>query len=403
MASGNPGAVQKRKKSNYGLENQTGGSGSVQSCRIIVAGLFGLLMAGAASAAEPTECDRIAGSPTDPNRVGAGISLYGIEPAEAIAACERALAADPHNPRLLFNLGRAHAARSLVDNQPDQKAQAGQNFKAAADQDYPAAQVELAAFYWFGRGGFQQDTGEAMRLLVKAMVADAKEAKSQREDLFGDATFAPDPNEAQIRIVKEAADAGDADALYALSLPLNLGGGGDRQAELSRLLHKAAALGSAPAARDLATMYFWGSHGLAKNPEESLRLFQQAVAGDDPRTWDSVARLYERGNLGLPKDEKQAARLFKQASDEGNAYAQYNLGRFYEEGKGGLPQDTHEAARLYKLAADQGNDDATLALARYIAEGRGGYEADKTKAVEYLKRAARWSTMAKDELTKMGG
>jgi hypothetical protein len=38
-----------------------------------------------------------------------------------------------------------------------------------------------------------------------------------------------------------------------------------------------------------------------------------------------------------------------------------------------------------------------------MADGRGGYEADKAKAVEYLKRAARWSTQAKDELTKMGG
>jgi hypothetical protein len=105
----------------------------MRSCRIIVVGLFGLLMAGAASASEPTECDRLAGSPTDPNRVGAGIGLYGIEPAEAITACERALAADPHNPRLLYNLGRAHVARSLLDNQPEQKAQAGQSFRAAAD------------------------------------------------------------------------------------------------------------------------------------------------------------------------------------------------------------------------------------------------------------------------------
>jgi TPR repeat protein len=372
-----------------------------QSCRKIVAGLFGLLMAGAASAGEPTECDRLAGSPTDPNRVGAGIGLYGIEAAEAIAACESALAADPHNPRLLFNLGRAHAARSLIDNQPDQNARAGRSFKAAADQDYPAAQVELAAFYWSGRGGFQQDTGQAMRLLEKAMVSDAKESKSQRRALFGDATFNPDANEAQIRLVKEAAGAGDADALYALSLPLNLGG--DRQADLALLLHKAAVLGSASAALDLARMYFRGKGGLAKNPEESLRLIQQAVAGDDAETWDWAAMFYERGDYGLPKDEKQAARLFKQASDEGNASAQYHLARFYEGGKGGLPRDEREAARLYKLAADQGKDDATLALARYMAEGRGGYEADKAKAIEYLKRVARWSTQAKDELTKMGG
>src|SRR5262245_14523878 len=62
-------------KSSYKSENQSGKSGSMQSCRTIVVGLFGLLMAGAASAGEPTECDRLAGSPTDPNRVGAGIGL----------------------------------------------------------------------------------------------------------------------------------------------------------------------------------------------------------------------------------------------------------------------------------------------------------------------------------------
>jgi TPR repeat protein len=372
----------------------------MQSCRII-AGLLGLLLAGAASAGEPTECDRLAGSPTDPNRVGAGIGLYGIEPAEAITACEKALAADPHNPRLLFNLGRAHAARGFVDKQSDQKTRAAQSFKGAADQGYPAAQGEVALFYWHGIGGFQRDAGQAIRLLEKAMVSDTKEAKPQRRNLFADTTFTPDPNEAEIRIVKEAADAGDADALYALSLPFNLGD--DGKAELADLLHKAATLGSAPAALDLAKMYFRGEGGLAKNPEESLRLIQQAVAGDDPGTWFLAAIFYERGSFGVPKDEKLAARLFKQASDEGNAFAQYHLGTFYDEGGGGLPQDSREAARLYKLAADQGNDDAVLALARDMAEGRGGYEADKAKAVAYLKHAARWSTQAKDELTKMGG
>lgn len=372
----------------------------MRSCRTIVAGLFGLLMAGAAFAGEPTDCDRLAGSPTDPNRVGAGIGLYGIEPAEAIAACERALATDPHNPRLLFNLGRAHAARNLVDKQPDAKAQAGQSFKAAADQNYPAAQVELAAFYWLGWGGFQQDTDQAMRLLQKAMVRDAKEAKLQHRHLLDETVLAGDLNEAQIQTIKKAADAGDADALYALGLRLFFGGD---KAERALLLHKAAVLGSAPAALDLADMYFWGKGDLAKNPQESLRLVQQAVAGDDPYAWGLAAVLYEVGHLGAPKDEKQAARLFKQASDEGNSLAQYHLATFYEEGKGGLPRDTREAARLYKLAADQGNSDAVLALAHYIAEGQGGYEADRAKAIEYLKRAARWSTQAKDELAKMGG
>jgi len=79
-----------------------------------LAGLFGLLMMGAAFAGEPTECDRLAGSPTDPNRVGTGIGLYWIEPAEAVSACERALSTDPNNLRLLFDLGRAHEAAMFL-------------------------------------------------------------------------------------------------------------------------------------------------------------------------------------------------------------------------------------------------------------------------------------------------
>ncbi|UVK45826.1 sel1 repeat family protein [Mesorhizobium sp. AR07] len=369
---------------------------------MIAAGLFGLSMAGAAFAGQPTECDSLAGSPTDPNRVGAGIGLYGIEPVEAIAACGRTLAADPNNPRLLFNLGRAHEASGRIGSvSVDEMALAGRTYKSAADQNYPAAQIALAPFYWRGSDGFQQDTRQAMLLLDKAMASDATEAKSQRRNLFADTAFAVDPNEAQLQFVKEAANAGDADALYALGLPLSLGE--DRQADVALLWHQAAALGSAQAAFDLARMYFKGKGGLSTNPEESLRLILKAAAGDDPQTWDAAATAYERGSYGLPKDDKQAARLFKQASDEGNKYALYDLGRFYEEGKGGLPKDPREAARLYKLAADQGNDDAVLALARDMAEGRGGYEADRVKAIAFLKRAARWSTQAKDELTKMGG
>lgn len=358
-----------------------------------------MLLAGSAFAGEPTQCDRLAGSPTDPNRVGVGIGLYGIEPEAAIAACQQMLASDPNNARLEFNLGRAHAAATFIDKQPGQAEKAALAFKAAADKAYAPAQVELALFYWHGSGGLRQDTAEAMRLLDAAMATDARDARPQRRNLFGDTTFAPEPNEAELRAVTQAAEAGDADALYALSLPLNLGG--DRDEDLATLLQKAAALGNAPAALDLARMFFRGKGGLGKNPQESLRLIRQAAASDDPAAWETAASFFERGNFGAPKDEKLAAQLLKQASDEGNAAAQYQLATFHEDGKGGLPQDPSEAARLYRLAADQGNSEAALALARDMAEGRGGYQADRAQAAAYLKRATRWSTQAKDELTKM--
>src|SRR5215475_3006345 len=165
----------------------------VRVFRVICASLFGLLIAGNAPADQPTECDRLAGSTTDPRRVGAGIGLYGIEPAQAIVACEAALTADPNNPRLLFNLGRAHEARVRVEQQSDEMALAGRSYKAAADKGYPAAQVMVAGFYCYGSAGFKQDPVEAMRVLDQAVTPDPAEAKQQRRYLFGDATMAPRP------------------------------------------------------------------------------------------------------------------------------------------------------------------------------------------------------------------
>src|SRR5262245_4846415 len=158
----------------------------VRVFRVICASLFGLLIAGSASPDQPTECDRLAGSPTDPRRVGAGIGLYGIEPAQAIAACEAALTADPNNPRFLFNLGRAHEARVRVEQQSDAMALAGRSYKAAADKGYPAAQVTVARFYWRGDAGFRQDSAEAMRVLDRAGGSGAAEAREQRRILFSD-------------------------------------------------------------------------------------------------------------------------------------------------------------------------------------------------------------------------
>ena len=369
--------------------------------RVVCISFFGLLIAGSASADQPTECDRLAGSPTDPRRVGAGIGLYGIEPAQAIVACEAALTADPNNPRFLFNLGRAHEARAGVDRQSDEMALAGRSYKSAADKGYPAAQVAVAGFYWRGNAGFRQDSVEAMRVLDQAATSDPAEAKQQRRNLFGDTTMAISPLDAQLQLIRKYAAAGDADALYALGFPARFGE--DTLPDAVGVWRKAAARGSGSAAIELAELYFRGRGGLSKDPAQAVRLIRQAAAGEDPSARTTAAIIYEHGRLGVPKDEKEAARLLKQASDEGDRSAPYYLGKFYEEGKGGLLQDEREAARLYSRAADQGHEEAVLALAHYMAEGRGGYVRDKAKAVEYLKRAARWSKEAKEELAKMGG
>src|SRR5262249_24630991 len=249
--------------------------------------------------------------------------------------------------------------------------------------------------------GLRQDPVEAMRVLDQAATSDPAEARQQRRMLFGDTTMAPSPLDAQMQVIRKYAAAGDPDALYALAFPARFAE--DTWPHAVRCgRQKAGARGSDSAAIELAGEYFRGRGGLSKDPAEAVRLIRQAAAGEDPSARTTAAIMYKNGRDGLAKDEKEAARLLKQASDEGERSAPYYLGKFYEEGKGGLLRDEREAARLYRLAAAQGYEDAVLALAHYIAEGRGGYVRDKAKAVEYLKRAARWSRVAKEELPKMG-
>lgn len=55
-----------------------------------------------------TDCDRLAAHPSDPNAIGEGVSRAEMDKSAAILACEEAVAADPENPRLNYQLARAY-------------------------------------------------------------------------------------------------------------------------------------------------------------------------------------------------------------------------------------------------------------------------------------------------------
>lgn len=57
---------------------------------------------------EATQCDRLAGHPNDPERVGEGVVRPEIDLEAAITACSSAVAADPDNPRLNYQLARVY-------------------------------------------------------------------------------------------------------------------------------------------------------------------------------------------------------------------------------------------------------------------------------------------------------
>lgn len=55
-----------------------------------------------------TDCDRLAGHPSDPERVGEGRARADIDLDAAIAACLDAVGDDPDNPRLNYQLARVY-------------------------------------------------------------------------------------------------------------------------------------------------------------------------------------------------------------------------------------------------------------------------------------------------------
>ncbi|MGY6627591.1 MAG: hypothetical protein ACXIVL_03680 [Oceanicaulis sp.] len=55
-----------------------------------------------------TECDRLASHPDDPERVTDGVAQGDVDLEAARAACEAAVAGDPGNPRLNYQLARVN-------------------------------------------------------------------------------------------------------------------------------------------------------------------------------------------------------------------------------------------------------------------------------------------------------
>lgn len=107
---------------------------------ICVAAFLAAGVAGAQPA--PTECDLLAGHPSDPDRVGAGVSTAQVRAWNdaAIEACRRGVAAHPADARLRYNLGRALFYRGRT-------AEGVKELEAAAGQKHRQAQFVLGLLH----------------------------------------------------------------------------------------------------------------------------------------------------------------------------------------------------------------------------------------------------------------
>jgi len=91
-----------------------------------------------------TECDLLAAHGRDPGHVAPGVSRGEMDTEGAIAACTAAVAADPDNPRLNYQLGRAYGYSGRGEEAMPYRMK-------AVDQDYPQSLFVIGYLYLLGQ------------------------------------------------------------------------------------------------------------------------------------------------------------------------------------------------------------------------------------------------------------
>ncbi|MEO0998022.1 MAG: hypothetical protein AAFX58_10930 [Pseudomonadota bacterium] len=107
-----------------------------------------------------TECDRLASHGRDPGSVAPPVSRAEMNKDAAIRACTAAVKADPDNPRLNYQLGRAYGYSNRGDEAMPYRLKAVQ-------QDYPQSLFVIGYLYFIGQT-IDQDVCKAYELWQRA-------------------------------------------------------------------------------------------------------------------------------------------------------------------------------------------------------------------------------------------
>ncbi|MEM1092408.1 MAG: hypothetical protein AAGI67_18620 [Pseudomonadota bacterium] len=105
---------------------------------------------------EVTECDRLTSHGRDPGHVADPVSRSGMDKPAAIAACTKAVEADPENPRLNYQLGRAYGYSGRGEEAMPYRLK-------ALSKDYPQSTFVIGYLYLLGQT-IEQSTCKALDL-----------------------------------------------------------------------------------------------------------------------------------------------------------------------------------------------------------------------------------------------
>ncbi len=292
------------------------------------------------AAAEPAldACNRLVRVPGDYG-TAAGEKRLTMQAAvgpDAVAACRKAVAEDPENPRAMLQLAFAllyPTALYFPDRKEAPPEEGWSYLSRAADREYPAAMFLMAQLVEGGRFPGVDNAGIAWRMALS--------------------------------LYRKAAAAGNPAAMLRLAGEYSSFGGG--------LLRG----GETGADRDeLVQAMDWGN---------------KAIAAGHPRAEIILARIVLAGSAATDKERDTAMTTLTQHMNAGDCDAFWAMGSYlFKRGEpasyGGKLTVNPEALRLIRIAADGGHVTA-LRLMAGLYGPNGVYKPDPREAEAWMKKA----------------
>ncbi len=258
-----------------------------------------------ASANDADTCRLLAGSLTEPDAGGRGVSFFRLD-RSAIDICKRAWDADNSDHATAYRYARVLTATG-------QFAMARTVVKPAADAGYLPA-VDLSAFYMLSHSTSFHERLAALPLLRRAAEQGSADAKARLALLHvsGNPVFEKDA--AAFAYMKEAAEKQVVQAQTGLGMMLLDGRGTKKNIKAGlEWLHRADENGDPAALVTLGTMSALGQH-VPKDPELARRIFERGYSRDLPDATYNIGLLHEKG-IGVRQDRRTAYGFYKEAAD----------------------------------------------------------------------------------------
>jgi len=204
--------------------------------------------------------------------------------------------------------------------------------------------------------------------------------KEQRGFVF----HTPDgEQELSIEEVKELADRGDVDGLYAYGMALLYGWDTEMDEKLGYdYLEQASEKGQPEAKTLLVRMYMQNAYD-GIDAEKAAELSISAAKDGIPEAQMFAGLAYMDG-VSVKQDYKEAARYFRLAANQGNDEARTNLAYLFQEGLG-VEKDPAKAFKMYRTAAKNGNMNGMFHVGICYEFGIGT-QIDLGKAMEWYSK-----------------